>query len=63
MTNGMNRAHSGLENDSMATVLGLNVTEALDTEMMDVGYAQIHGIRGRIPESQVDVTAGNAAVR
>jgi hypothetical protein len=41
----------------MATSLGLRRKDALDSEMIAVGYAPIHGIPGRIPDSEVNETA------
>jgi hypothetical protein len=41
----------------MTTGLGLRRIDALDSEMIAVGYAPIHGIPGRIPDSEVNETA------
>jgi hypothetical protein len=40
----------------MATGLGLRRIDLLDSEMIAVGYAPIHGIPGRIPDSEVNET-------
>jgi hypothetical protein len=37
--------------------VGLSGTEALDSEMIAVGDAPIHGIPGRIPDSEVNEMA------
>jgi hypothetical protein len=54
---GMHRAYSGVRERFITTVLGSSGTEALDSEMVAVGYEPIPGIRGRNPDSEVNETA------